>query len=613
MNSFDDDNGFPAADDTGKKQDGKGRDVAGNVNHFPSQKELEKEVGEYLARKYGGRVRVVSQMVVPGRLDADGESGQEKREGKGSSIEFDMKPEELEQWLDRFVVRQDRAKAVLATKICTHFRRIAYLKNKKSSAQPVGNIKNNVILVGPTGVGKTYLVKLVASRLGVPFVKGDATKFSETGYVGGDVEDLVRDLVKKAGGDIEKASCGIVYIDEIDKIASTRGIHGPDVSRAGVQRALLKLLEETDVEIKPAHDPISQIEAIERYRKTGKREADSINTKNILFIVSGAFSGLAEIIRKRQSRNGMGFGADVSTTDEHDWLRDITPQDLVEFGFENEFVGRLPVTAVLDPLSEDDLYEILRNPESVVITSKKQDFRAYGIDIRFEDSALRLLASHAFREQTGARALVSVLERVLLPFEKKLPSLDVEHFVLTEEMVRDCEGELEKFVANPYRAEFITRYETVLRQDEERLAERLAVELPSVWEKRGMELNDFRISLIARMCTREDLEIEDASSRVLFWIKQIRSYQDSFYRKHGMTIVYDEGAVDRLLDSCRYDETGLYARCERLNNIFEYGLSVVRKNSGRDTFFIDADAVENPEGFVNSMIRESYREQGLDS
>ncbi|PJB40090.1 MAG: ATPase, partial [Deltaproteobacteria bacterium CG_4_9_14_3_um_filter_44_9] len=218
----------------------------------------------------------------------DSEKGD--KEGEPVKIKFDMKPEELESYLDEYVVKQKEAKEILATKICTHFNRIRLLEdnNKAERYGIIGNIKNNIIMIGPTGVGKTYLIKLIAKKIGVPFVKGDATKFSETGYVGGDVEDLVRDLVHEADGNIELAQYGIIYIDEIDKIASTGSIVGPDVSRTGVQRTLLKPLEETEVDLKVAHDPMSQLEAIEEYRRTGKRKKKAINTKNILFIVSGA-------------------------------------------------------------------------------------------------------------------------------------------------------------------------------------------------------------------------------------------------------------------------------------------------------------------------------------
>ena len=203
-----------------------------------------------------------------------------------------MKPEELKSYLDEYLVKQDEAKEVLATKVCTHFNRIKAFEsqNKDKRHESVGEIKNNIIMIGPTGVGKTFLVKLIARKIGVPFVKGDATKFSETGYVGGDVEDLVRDLVYEANGNIDLAQYGIIYLDEVDKIAASPNLIGPDVSRSGVQRALLKPMEETEVELKVPHDPVSQMEAIMEFQKTGKREKKKINTKYILFIMSGAFN-----------------------------------------------------------------------------------------------------------------------------------------------------------------------------------------------------------------------------------------------------------------------------------------------------------------------------------
>ena len=207
------------------------------------------------------------------------------------------------------MIKQDEAKAVLATKICTHFNRIKTGKSRgPTGLEPVGLIKNNIIMIGPTGVGKTYLIKLIAKKIGVPFVKGDATKFSETGYVGGDVEDLVRDLVYEADEDIELAQYGIIYIDEIDKIASSNNLIGPDVSRTGVQRALLKPMEETEVDLRVPHDPISQIQAIERFRKTGKKEKGTVNTKHILFIVSGAFNHLEKLSERGCRKKGWALG-----------------------------------------------------------------------------------------------------------------------------------------------------------------------------------------------------------------------------------------------------------------------------------------------------------------
>ena len=262
-------------------------------------------------------------------------------------------------------------------------------ENKTNKCSGIGNIKNNIIMIGPTGVGKTYLIKLIANKIGVPFVKGDATKFSETGYVGGDVEDLVRDLVHEAGGNIELAQYGIIYIDEIDKIASSGGLIGPDVSRTGVQRALLKPLEETEVDLKVPHDPMSQLEAIEEYRKTGKKKKRTINTRDILFIVSGAFEGLEDIISKRLNRQGLGFGAEIKSKDkDFEVFKQVTAEDFMSFGFESEFIGRLPVIAVYERLNVDDLYHILKNPNSSVIISKRRDFKSYEIDVQFEDEAL---------------------------------------------------------------------------------------------------------------------------------------------------------------------------------------------------------------------------------
>ncbi len=591
------------SDSCDKKQD----ESSEILSPLPSQEDLEKEIGDYLSKKYGGKVRIVSQMVFPKHLKPD-ETGKEG-DGvgpDGDHVSFDLKPEELEEYLNRFVVRQEEAKAILATKVCTHFNRIRYLNESGHDSLPVGNIKNNIILMGPTGVGKTFIVKLIADRLGVPFVKGDATKFSETGYVGGDVEDLVRDLVREADGDVKRAECGIIYIDEIDKIAATRNLHGPDVSRAGVQRALLKPLEETEVELKTPHDPISQLEAIERYRKTGKRDRRTINTKNILFIVSGAFSGLEDIIRKRLTRQSIGFGAEIKKDEEIDWLAHVKPQDLIEYGFESEFIGRIPVIALLHELSEDDLYDILRNPNSNVIISKKHDFRAYGIDLKFEPDALRLLAHKAYEEKTGARALVSVVEKALLPYEKRLPSLDVSFLVVTREMVEDPEGELEKFLENPFNSRLLRSYEALVAHEKEQIAAGLKHhELPQ-WAEDGVELTEKRQELIAHLCLKQDMPVERAADKVLFWIRQIRSYEVSFFNRCGVRIEFDDSAIDRLLEGCQYDSGSLYSQCERLSNILEYGLTMVRERSGQDVFYISSEAVENPELYINRLIRQSY-------
>jgi len=364
-----------------------------------------------------------------------------------SEMNFDILPEELEEYLNQFVVGQEETIEVIATKVCTHFNRMKLEKTLSEDEQLVGNIKSNMLLVGPTGVGKTYIIKLIAKRIGVPFVKADATKFRETGYVGGDVEDLVRDLVHEADGDINKGEYGIIYIDEIDKIASMGSSTGPDVSRTGVQRNLLKLMEEGEVDLKTPHDLASQVEAAMEAQRTGKVSRRKINTKNILFIVSGAFSGLEEIINKRKNKQSIGFDKSRMTPEDHqNILKKLKTEDLMKFGFESEFVGRLPVYVVLNSLDVEGLYKILKNQYSTVVLGKKLDFKAYGIDLEFTDETLKILAERAYKEKTGARGLLSVFEKVLIKFEKLLPSSNIDKFVLSKEVLDDPINALDKLL-----------------------------------------------------------------------------------------------------------------------------------------------------------------------
>lgn len=577
---------------------------------IPSQKELERELSDYLSKKYGDRIKIVSPLLYP-QGDQTETTGKNKKNDKEDGPSFDMKPEELNSFLDSYVVKQDEAKGILSTKICTHFNRIKSLKKRsnKKNTFSVGMIKNNVLLIGPTGVGKTYLIKLIAQKIGVPFIKGDATKFSETGYVGGDIEDLVRDLVYEANEDIELAENGIIYIDEIDKIASSQNIIGHDVSRTGVQRALLKPMEETDVDLKVPHDAISQIQAIEHYRRTGKREKQVVNTKNILFIMSGSFDGIADIIKKRIKSQGIGFEADLHSSDaDSDIMREVRAQDLIEFGFESEFIGRLPVIAVLDELKKEDFVEILTNPNNPIILSKKRDFRAYDIDIQFEDKSLEKLAEIASQEKTGARGLVSAVERILMIFEKHLPSTRIEKLLVTPELIEKPEGELKRLDSNAGKLdpEMEKRFEDAVLHEKKRVVAAVTKKRPEFEAQSGLVLYEERLDLIAELARKDISDVDSAFLDFEEMFNEIMMQSETIFSQLEIDTSFSDSAIDEILRISIGEDKEIIDICANLAGELEYGLKLIKDRVGRDAFTLTREAVIDPEKYIDSLIKKYY-------
>lgn len=357
----------------------------------------------------------------------------EDRLKKGRSDEKEVgillpKPQEIKKKLDEYVVGQDNAKMALSVAVYNHYKRIYF------SDDDVEITKSNVLLLGPTGVGKTYLAQTLAKLLDVPFAIADATTLTEAGYVGEDVENILLRLIQAADYDIFKAERGIIYIDEIDKISrkSENQSITRDVSGEGVQQALLKILEGTVASVPPKGG-----------RKHPQQEAININTSNILFICGGAFDGLEKIVQKRAASSSLGFGGEVhgkKELDQIDWMKDVTPHDLVKYGLIPELVGRIPVITSLNGLDEEALVRILREPKNSLLNQYKKLFDLDKVDLEFTEDALVAVAKKTLERKTGARGLRSIMEDILMPLMYRVPSdYTIEKVVITKGTVENGE------------------------------------------------------------------------------------------------------------------------------------------------------------------------------
>jgi ATP-dependent Clp protease ATP-binding subunit ClpX len=515
---------------------------------FPSPEELKTKITEFMKQNFGDRVSVAA-IPVPETAEAEPEEKPDPA-GAGDRFEFNFLPRDIKAHLDRFVIKQDEAKKVLAIAVCDHYNHAKYLaqleKENPKAAEQTEYTKQNVILVGPTGVGKTYLIKHIADLIKVPFVKADATKFSETGYVGGDVEDLVRELVHKANGDVNLAQFGIIYIDEIDKIASAGNLIGRDVSGRGVQTTLLKLMEETEVPVRSMNDLQAQLQAAFEFQRKGKAKRETINTRHILFVVSGAFEKLKEQVARRVRQGQIGFQAKQVDVMDAELFQHVTTRDFVEYGFEPEFIGRLPVRVVCLDLTADDLFKIMKFSEGSLLRQYERAFRAYGIDISFDDEALRLIAEAAAEEKTGARGLLTVFEKLFRDYKYYLAGSGLSQLRVTAELVREPK----------------------------RVLERLMVE-----------------------GEKEEAKMLEAAAR---------HWAEAFAREHGIEIVFDDSALRRLVERAQTERMNMNDLCAHLFKDYQFGFSLLKKNTGQAKFVLNAEAVDAPDRCLSELVVQSY-------
>lgn len=522
-------------------------------NQPPTPEEMQKTLKDIFSKMGSGISMPFSSFVDEKHVQSDNDEPEELQTKEVDSIyEFDLKPREVKSHLDRYVIRQDDAKKALSIAVCDHYNHAKHFRAIENEhgegADTLEYQKQNVMVVGPTGVGKTYLIKHIAELIGVPFVKADATKFSETGYVGGDVDDLVRELVRKADGNVDLAEYGIIYIDEIDKLASRGGgSFGKDVSGRGVQTSLLKLMEETEVPVSNPMDMKGQMMSMMSGGGIKKPTKENINTRNILFIVSGAFSGLEKIVAKRVQSTPIGFQTEArEEVLDSDLFRKVETQDFIDFGFEAEFIGRLPVRVVCEKLEKKDFVSIMKFSEGSILRQYEREFDAYGIHAKFEDSAIEKVAEFAEKENTGARALMTVLAKILRDFKFELPGTSITELKINADLIENHDEVIEKY------------------------------------RKEGLKVNLDKVK------------------------QEIDSFIKEFHSKHGMVIEFDDDAITTIAELSSLQGRSVLQICKSKYNDYQFGLKLIHGNTGQNEFTLTREAVEDADKFLSNMLVQSY-------
>ncbi len=348
------------------------------------------------------------------------------------------------------------------------------------------------------------------------------------------------------------------------------------------------------------------MQEIEKFRRTGQREQRTVNTRNILFIMSGAFGELAEIIKKRLTQQPIGFGAQIRTEkDAANILRQVRSEDLTRFGFEAEFIGRLPVVSVFENLTEPDLFDILKNPNNPVILSKKLDFAAYGIGIKFSDTVLKRLAGEAFAEGTGARGLVSAVERALLTFEKGLPSTPIQTFAVTDTVLDAPEAAFQRMVEAKTEADMAADFQRLYEEEKAAITAYVTERKQKLSVKHGITLTPPHIEAIADYYCRHITNVETVVQKVKRFSDEIKKMELYFFQNHDINIVLEEDAVQYFIQQYMDEETDFEAIYRWFCSQFEYGLKLVRERIGRNRFFITRDALLGPESYIGNLLKDT--------